>query len=154
MARKGTGEYPAGWPEFARQVKEEAGWRCIRCNRPHDPQAGYCLTVHHVTMAKDEPFAHWWAFLALCQRCHLQIQHKVNLDRPWVMTPHSEWFKPYVAGWYAFRYLGELLTREEVMARLDELLALEGRVVRGEFPLRGSPGGSIVMLPVGRLAGV
>jgi len=125
MPRKGTGEYPAGWPDFARKLKEAAGWRCIRCDRPHEPAAGYCLTVHHVTMAKDEPFDHWWAFLVLCQRCHLQIQHKVILDRPWVMVPHSDWFKPYAAGFYAAKYLGEHLSREEAMARLDELLALE-----------------------------
>ena len=41
---------------------------------------------------------------------------------PW---EHSDWFKPYVAGYYAFAYLGEDLTRAEVEARLDELLALE-----------------------------
>ena len=34
-------------------------------------------------------------------------------------------FKPYVAGFYARKYLGEMLTREEVDARMDELLALE-----------------------------
>jgi hypothetical protein len=38
---------------------------------------------------------------------------------PW---PHSEWFKPYAAGWYAWVYLGEDITREETLARLDELL--------------------------------
>jgi hypothetical protein len=41
---------------------------------------------------------------------------------PW---EHSDWFKPYVAGYYAAVYLGEELTREQVDARLDELLALE-----------------------------
>lgn len=129
MARKGTGSYPAGWADFARAVKDEAGWQCIRCGHPHDPAAGYCLTVHHATMAKDEPFKHWWAFLALCQRCHLSVQHKVNLERPWVMVPHSAWFRPYAAGWYAWRYLGLELTRAEVMARLDELLTLEARAL-------------------------
>ncbi len=34
------------------------------------------------------------------------------------------WFKPYVAGFYAMKYLGQNLTRAQVMARLDELLAL------------------------------
>ena len=125
MTRKGTGAYPPDWKDFARTVKDAAGWRCVRCDHPHDPAAGYCLTVHHATMAKDEPYAHWWAFLALCQRCHLSIQHTVVLERPWVMLPHSEWFKPYVAGFYAHKYLGEVLTREEVTARLDELLQLE-----------------------------
>src|SRR5262249_19657034 len=89
---KGTAAYPAGWPDFARALKDACGWACIRCGHPHDPKAGYCLTVHHLTMDKAEPFAHWWAFLPLCQRCHLKIQHKVVLDRPWVFG-HSAWFK-------------------------------------------------------------
>lgn len=38
---------------------------------------------------------------------------------------HSEWCRPYAAGFYAFKYLGEDLTREQTMERLDELLALE-----------------------------
>jgi hypothetical protein len=41
---------------------------------------------------------------------------------PW---EHSTWFEPYVAAYYALVYLGEELTREETMERLDELLALE-----------------------------
>jgi hypothetical protein len=55
------------------------------------------------------------------------IQAKVDVTRPWLMFEHSEWFKPYVAGWYAFRYLGEELTRKEVDGRMDELLAVELR---------------------------
>lgn len=116
-----------GWPEFARKVKDEAGWRCIRCNHPHDPASGHTLTVHHATMNKAEPFEHWWAFLALCQRCHLQIQAKVVLERMWVLE-HSAWFRPYAAGWYAYKYLGQVLSRAEVEQRLDELLALERQV--------------------------
>ncbi len=38
---------------------------------------------------------------------------------------HSDWLKPYVAGFYAKKYEDKLLTREQVMARLDELLAYE-----------------------------
>ena len=38
------------------------------------------------------------------------------------LHPHTEWFRPYVAGFYAFTILGEDLTREQVMARLEELL--------------------------------
>jgi hypothetical protein len=41
---------------------------------------------------------------------------------PW---EHSEWFRPYVAGYYAWTYLGVELTRAEVEERLDELLDLE-----------------------------
>jgi hypothetical protein len=80
------------------------------------------LTVHHLTMDKSD--LRWWNLASLCQRCHLQIQGKVQMARvyPW---PHSEWFKPYAAGWYAWAYLGEELTRAETEGRLDELLALE-----------------------------
>lgn len=40
---------------------------------------------------------------------------------------HSEWFKPYAAGWYAYKYLGQQVSRAEVERHLDELLALEQR---------------------------
>lgn len=124
--RRGTGEYPEGWDEFARQLKEQAGWKCIRCGHPHDPASGHTLTVHHVTMDKAEPFDHWWAFLVLCQVCHLQIQAKVVMERVWYL-PHSEWFRPYVAGYYA-RLYGLPDDREYVTANLDYLIALgQGR---------------------------
>ena len=35
--------------------------------------------------------------------------------------------RPYAAGFYAFKYLGEDLGREEVIQRLPALLALEHR---------------------------
>ncbi len=122
MPRKSKGEYPPNWKEIANQVKEEAGWKCVRCNHPHDPEAGYCLTVHHLDI--DPSNCRWWNIPALCQRCHLTIQAKVVMERQW-MFEHSEWFKPYVAGWYAFKYLGQDLSRDEVMGRIDELLSLE-----------------------------
>jgi hypothetical protein len=80
------------------------------------------LTVHHLD--GDKANLAWWNLAALCQRCHLEIQAKVVMERiyPW---PHSEWFKPHAAGYYAWVYLGEQLTREQTMERLDELLALE-----------------------------
>lgn len=127
--RKGHGEYPEGWREFAHKVKEEAGWKCIRCHHIHEPSTGYCLTVHHVTMNKAEPFEHWWAFLALCQRCHLHIQSKVVMERIWYL-PHSEWFKPYCAGYYAFIF-GLPDDKESVMKRVDELILLgQGRITK------------------------
>jgi hypothetical protein len=83
------------------------------------------LTVHHLRLGDDaKRDLRWWNLAALCQRCHLQVQGKVLLERVWPWE-HSEWFKPYAAGWYAHSYLGEDLTRDEVDARLDELLALE-----------------------------
>lgn len=93
---------------LARFAAVEARWRI--------------LTVHHLDGNKLN--CRWWNLAALCQRCHLQIQGKVKMHQtyPW---EHSDWFKPYAAGYYAMAYLGEELTREETVARLDELLALE-----------------------------
>lgn len=119
--------YPPDWKAIAVAVKEAAGWRCIRCDVPHGPSPAV-LTVHHLDMNPGNNV--WWNLLALCQRCHLQIQAKLHLERPWVLE-HSDWFKPYVAGWYAYRYLGETLTRAEAEARLDELLQLERVAVLG-----------------------
>lgn len=81
------------------------------------------LTVHHLDEDKTN---RWWNLAALCQRCHLRMQRAVVVSRSWHYE-HSDWFKPYAAGFYAFRYLGKDLTHEETMARLDELLALEHR---------------------------
>lgn len=80
------------------------------------------LTVHHLDGNKAN--CRWWNLVALCQRCHLTIQGKVQMARVWPWE-HSEWFRPYVAGYYASVYLGEELTRSEVDARVDELLDLE-----------------------------
>lgn len=87
---------------------EQAAWRV--------------LTVHHLNGVKHD--CRWWNLVSLCQRCHLTIQGKVYMERPW-NTPHSEWFKPFVAGFYAWKYLDEELTPEQVIERLEELLALE-----------------------------
>jgi hypothetical protein len=80
------------------------------------------LTVHHLD--GDKANCRWWNLAPLCQRCHLTIQGRVVMARIWPWE-HSEWFRPYVAGYYAHAYLGEDLNREEVEARLDELLDLE-----------------------------
>jgi hypothetical protein len=53
-----------------------------------------------------------------------QMQGKVKMERRW-LHEHSDWFKPYVAGYYAHVYLNEDVTREQAEARMDELLALE-----------------------------
>lgn len=80
------------------------------------------LTVHHLDGNKAN--CRWWNLVALCQRCHLQIQGKVQMARVWPWE-HTEWFRPYVAGYYAHVYLGEDLSREQAEQRTDELLALE-----------------------------
>jgi len=80
------------------------------------------LTVHHLD--EDKANCRWWNLAALCQRCHLRMQRAVVMSRPYHYE-HSPWFRPFAAGFYAFKYLNEDLTRQETMARLDELLALE-----------------------------
>jgi hypothetical protein len=80
------------------------------------------LTVHHLDGNKSN--CAWWNLLSLCQRCHLTVQSRVNPQHPYFLE-HSDWFKPYVAGFYAKKYEGRLITREEAMQRLDELLAYE-----------------------------
>lgn len=80
------------------------------------------LTVHHLDGEKAN--CRWWNLVALCQRDHLYIQGRVHMEQLYPFE-HSEWFMPYAAGFYAFKYLGLDLTREEVEARMDELLALE-----------------------------
>lgn len=103
-----TGDLWRDSPETARLARPEAQWRI--------------LTVHHLNQRKAD--CRWWNLVALCQRCHLQIQGKVQMARVWPWE-HSDWFKPYVAGYYAATYLDEELERPEVEARMDELLDLE-----------------------------
>lgn len=120
MARKSSGgPYPPDWKEIAAAVKSAVGWRCIRCGHPHEPATGYALTVHHADMSPSN--CRWWNLLPLCQRCHLHIQSKVVMERPY-MFEHSAWFRPYVAGYYAHQQ-GEADTLPAVMAHLDRLLA-------------------------------
>lgn len=137
--------YPPEWPALKDAVREAAGHRCVRCVRcghpyrkgehgsgEHSPCDERCthggdsrwriLTVHHLD--GDKANCRWWNLAALCQRCHLTIQGRVVMARVWPWE-HSEWFRPYVAGYYAHVYLGEDLSREETEARLDELLELE-----------------------------
>jgi 5-methylcytosine-specific restriction endonuclease McrA len=170
----GPDGYPPQWHESIKHnVREEAGYRCVRCAHPYrgggewSPCDERCshrgparlryvatdgtdveidnhilainaavvvgygkrvdarwriLTVHHLDGNKAN--CRWWNLAALCQRCHLTIQGRVDMRRvyPW---PHSDWFRPYAAGYYAWVYLGEDLTRDETVQRMDELLALE-----------------------------
>ena len=118
--RRFTGEYATDGQAKRRAAREAVGNKCIRCGSPSVP--GRILTTHHFdgNKANDE----WFNLLALCQRCHLHIQGKVDPEQPW-MFEHSTWLKPYVAGFYAKKYEGRNLTRDEVMSRLDELLKYE-----------------------------
>ena len=114
--------YPLDWPEIAKRTKDEAGWRCVRCNHHHHVPSGHVLTVHHLDGNKAN--CRWYNLAPLCQRCHLHIQGTVVMDQPFFLE-HTAWMKPYVAGFYAWKYLDEDLARAEVEERLEVLLALE-----------------------------
>jgi hypothetical protein len=113
-------DYNPDGKEKRRQAREAAGNKCLRCGSPSVP--GRILTTHHFdgNKANDE----WWNLLALCQVCHLKIQGKVDPEIPFIFE-HSDWLKPFVAGFYAKKYEGRLITREEAERRMDELLAYE-----------------------------
>lgn len=145
-----TGEYPADWKEIAARVKAEAGNRCIRCGHPdgdrirrvdgnrgitgqktlvpcdalcRHPRDGKLrqLTVHHLDGGKSN--CRWWNLLALCQLCHLTIQGKVIPERPFLWE-HSDWFKPYAAGFYAWWFRREEITRQTADEFVDHYLAI------------------------------
>lgn len=114
---------PEPWTEVA--VAEAEIGRILHAKSHIEIEAEYrILTVHHLD--GDKANCRWWNLMAACQRCHLVIQGKVVMDRVWPHE-HSDWFRPYVAGYYAHRYLGLELTREEAEERIDELLGLEVR---------------------------
>lgn len=127
VTRRARGEYPPDWHEIAARVKDEAGRKCVRCGHGHHVASGHVLTVHHLD--GDKSNCRWWNLAALCQRCHLTIQGRVDMEREW-MFEHSPWFKPYVAGFYAHR-AGLPDDRDSVAKRMDEYLGLAvSRVVR------------------------
>jgi len=99
MPRSGFNEYPENWHQIAKAIKDAAGWACERCQEPHNPDAGYTLTVHHLDMDKSNN--HPWNLAALCQRCHLTIQSKVVWHQGFLFE-HSAWMKPHIEGYERF----------------------------------------------------
>ena len=94
--RAACGDYPPEWPAVAWLVKVISGWRCERCRRPHSGTMadGFGLTVHHLDRVKWN--LEHWNLAALCQRCHLHIEHVVEWHRDWPF-PHSRWMAVHVA---------------------------------------------------------
>ena len=93
---KFKGEYPKTWTkEFRNAFRAAHGNRCERCKRLHDPAKGYALTIHHLD--NDKSNCAEWNLAALCQRCHLTIQGRVEMRQDYAL-PHTEWMQPHVDG--------------------------------------------------------
>jgi len=120
--RRFIGEYNPDGKAARKAARDLAGNKCIRCGHPNDIDSGHVLTTHHFDGNKANDA--WWNLLALCQRCHLTVQGKVDPEIPFFLE-HSDWLKPFVAGFYANKYEGKMITREEAEYRLNELLAYE-----------------------------
>ncbi len=89
------GEYAKDWSEISLGVKEAALWRCIRCGHDHSRETGHVLTVHHFD--GDKANNALWNLMALCQRCHLKFQARVDPAQGLLVHP-SVWSMPYIAG--------------------------------------------------------
>ena len=96
---------------------------------------GFTLTVHHMDLNKSNNA--WWNTIALCQRCHLEIQSRVVLERMY-MFEHSAWARPYIAAYYASIH-GHPDDRRFVLANLESLLdygrPAGGQKRFGELPI-------------------
>lgn len=91
------GDYTPHWADTAFMVKAEAGNACVRCGRIHHVDSGYVLTVHHFDGDKGNDAR--WNLMALCHRCHLSVQARVDPNTPLMFDP-SPWSMPYIAGFY------------------------------------------------------
>ena len=126
--RRFTNSYNLDGKEKRRQAREAAGNKCIRCGSPSVP--GRILTTHHFDGDKSNDA--WYNLLALCQRCHLHIQGKVDPETPFFLE-HSEWLKPFVGGFLAKKYLGLDLEKYKVILFIDELTHIEQRSCQKDF---------------------
>ena len=103
--RAAKGDYPKDWPIIATRIKTLARWCCERCgveSMPDFPDEhklpdGTMLTVHHLDGNKWN--CEQWNLAALCQRCHLRIQAKVDFYRDTLDGTHSRWMARHVAGY-------------------------------------------------------
>ena len=98
-------EYPPDWPQIAERIKRLAGYRCERCGYPDHKPSGHVLTVHH--LIPDKSLCEDWNLAALCQRCHLSIQARINMfQQIFDFVEISEWFKPHLAGFLEWKRTG------------------------------------------------
>ncbi len=66
-------DYPPERPVISRAIKHLSLWHCEHCGHSDDRETGYMLTIHHLNGNKRD--CRYQNLVALCQRCHLRIQH-------------------------------------------------------------------------------
>ena len=77
-------KYPEDWERIAREVKDEAGWRCEQCGkqcrRPGEPFDTHrrTLTVSHIN--HDPADCRRENLRALCAPCHLRYDAKHHAE--------------------------------------------------------------------------
>lgn len=122
LVPEGDEPFEAGeWLETTLLPPFTVGGQIAESGQPYEAE-WRILTVHHLD--GDKANLQPWNLAVLCQRDHLLIQSKVVMERVYPHE-HSPWFRWHAAGYYAWVYLGERLTRAEIEPRIDELLALE-----------------------------
>jgi hypothetical protein len=102
----GKDGYPPAWHETLKHaVREQAGHRCIRCFHPYRKGDGeWCGSP--LPHPHRPPSRRQQGQLPLVESRRAlpamppEIQGKVKMERRW-LHEHSDWFKPYVAGYYA-----------------------------------------------------
>ena len=113
-----SGRYPPEWVDVARKIKEMNNWKCERCgvrNNEDEPD-GTMLTVHHLDGNKFN--LEYWNLAALCQRCHLRVQARVDflhipLVWDWVMnrgsllSTHSYWMSKHIKDYNLWAWLND-----------------------------------------------
>lgn len=130
-------DYPPDWNDIAREIKDDADDRCIRCGHPnespirrvdcddtcsHDLDGKQrVLTVHHLD--GDKANNRWWNLAALCQVCHLKVQARFDPNQD-QMFELPDWLQCHMAGYYAYHVYGLHLTKTEVEVMIPELLAV------------------------------
>lgn len=79
-------KYPDGWERIAREVKDEAGWRCDECGKQcrklgetFDTHRR-TLTVSHVDHDHDPSNCSRENLRALCAPCHLRYDARHHVE--------------------------------------------------------------------------
>ncbi|MCT7975897.1 HNH endonuclease [Laspinema olomoucense] len=84
--------YSKDWQQIALTIKDQAGWRCSKCNRqclhPGDPtkhltkseRAKITLTVHHHNRMPEDNRPE--NLIALCTSCHLSYHNRQQSNIP------------------------------------------------------------------------